>query len=124
MTLNDTIPHLISMQYTVKAPTYNLCLAKMHMMHMQKPCTKTIHLFFFSSRKIQRDETLSEAAVWSHVSDQGKDFIQQLLTKDLLQRLSAMAALEHPWLKELAPQSLEPREATFEAKRIGLNKRV
>lgn len=37
---------------------------------------------------------------WGHVSDQGKDFISQLLTLDPAERLTADEALIHPWIAE------------------------
>lgn len=37
---------------------------------------------------------------WSHVSDEGKDFISQLLTLDPAQRMTAEEALVHPWIAE------------------------
>ena len=36
---------------------------------------------------------------WSYLSADAQDFIQQLLEKDVTQRMSASEALEHPWLK-------------------------
>jgi calcium-dependent protein kinase len=38
--------------------------------------------------------------VWNKVSDQGKDFIAQLLTKDQNKRPSADQALQHPWIQQ------------------------
>jgi len=37
--------------------------------------------------------------VWSSMTDQAKDFITQLLTKDQNKRPSAAEALQHPWIK-------------------------
>jgi len=36
--------------------------------------------------------------IWSSISDTGKDFITQLLTKDQDKRPSAEQALQHPWI--------------------------
>jgi calcium-dependent protein kinase len=43
----------------------------------------------------------SHQSRWKHVSQDAKDFIQQLLVKDPQERLSAEAALHHPWLTAL-----------------------
>jgi len=48
--------------------------------------------------------------VWANVSDVGKDFISQLLTRDQEKRPSAEQALQHPWIKqanELAKESVQ-----------------
>lgn len=38
--------------------------------------------------------------VWAGISDDAKDFISQLLTKEQDKRPSAEQALEHKWLKQ------------------------
>ena len=43
--------------------------------------------------------------VWNNMSDQGKDFITQLLTKDQNKRPTAQEALNHPWIKQANQQS-------------------
>jgi len=45
------------------------------------------------------------APSWEKVTEDAHDFIRKLLQKDVEQRLSAADALEHPWLKDLAPKS-------------------
>lgn len=45
--------------------------------------------------------------VWNNVSEQGKDFITQLLTKDPDQRPNAAQALNHPWIQEAKTAALE-----------------
>ena len=40
--------------------------------------------------------------VWASISDEGKDFITQLLTKDKDKRPSAEQALQLPWIKQAA----------------------
>mmetsp|Transcript_74817 Transcript_74817/g.165214 ORF Transcript_74817/g.165214 Transcript_74817/m.165214 type:complete len:322 (+) Transcript_74817:74-1039(+) len=45
------------------------------------------------------------ARSWEEVSQDGRAFIAALLQKDLAQRLTAAEALDHPWLKDLAPNS-------------------
>jgi calcium-dependent protein kinase len=38
--------------------------------------------------------------IWNNISDQAKDFITQLLTKDQNKRPSAELALKHPWIEQ------------------------
>lgn len=38
--------------------------------------------------------------IWAGISDDAKDFISQLLTKEQDKRPSAEQALEHKWLKQ------------------------
>jgi len=38
--------------------------------------------------------------IWNNISDQAKDFITQLLTKDQNKRPSAEEALKHPWIEQ------------------------
>jgi calcium-dependent protein kinase len=38
--------------------------------------------------------------IWNSISDQAKDFITQLLTKDQNKRPSAEQALKHPWIEQ------------------------
>jgi calcium-dependent protein kinase len=45
--------------------------------------------------------------VWNNVSESGKDFITQLLTKDPDQRPSAAQSLNHPWIQEATQQQME-----------------
>ena len=49
----------------------------------------------------------AQARSWEEVSSDVMAFIQALLQKDLTQRLTAAAALEHPWLRDLAPNASE-----------------
>lgn len=43
---------------------------------------------------------------WAYLSADAQDFIQQLLEKDVAQRMNASEALEHPWLKgRLSPSN-------------------
>ena len=50
----------------------------------------------------------TKARSWEEVSSDATAFIAALLQKDLTQRLTALEALEHPWLKDLAPNASEP----------------
>ena len=45
--------------------------------------------------------------VWNGISDQGKDFISQLLIKDQFKRPSAAEALKHPWIQQANQQTKE-----------------
>ena len=45
--------------------------------------------------------------VWASISDQGKDFITQLLTKDKDKRPSAESALQLPWIQQAADKQKE-----------------
>lgn len=38
--------------------------------------------------------------IWANISDQGKDFIQTLLTRDQEKRPGAEQALQHPWIQQ------------------------
>ena len=49
-------------------------------------------------RKIQVGGYLMDVESWGHVSEVARDFVQGLLRVDPLQRLTAQAALAHPWL--------------------------
>lgn len=45
--------------------------------------------------------------IWNNVSDQAKDFITQLLTKDQNKRPSAEQALQHPWIQQANAKTKE-----------------
>jgi len=51
-------------------------------------------------RRISCDEPVFSDDKWGHVSNEGVDFVQQLLAKDPAKRMSAPQALSHPWLAE------------------------
>ncbi len=48
--------------------------------------------------KIMRGDYDTERQPWNDVSAEGKDMVRRLLQPDPGKRLSAAAALEHPWL--------------------------
>ncbi|GAC75586.1 Ca2+/calmodulin-dependent protein kinase [Moesziomyces antarcticus T-34] len=54
---------------------------------------------------INADYRFEPKEYWSEVSDQAKHFIDQLLTIDPSQRLTAKQALDHPWLQSAAPDA-------------------
>lgn len=49
-------------------------------------------------KKVKLGKFSFQDAVWGNVSDDAKDFISQLLTKDQDKRPSAEQALQHPWI--------------------------
>ena len=49
-------------------------------------------------KKVKLGKFSFQDAVWGNVSDDAKDFITQLLTKDQEKRPSAGQALQHPWI--------------------------
>jgi calcium-dependent protein kinase len=60
-------------------------------------------------KKVKLGKFSFQDAVWGNVSDDAKDFITQLLTKDQDKRPTAEAALQHPWIlkvNELQRESL------------------
>jgi len=52
-------------------------------------------------RRISVDEPSFADDKWGHISDDGVDFVRQLLHKDPAKRMSAADALSHPWLADL-----------------------
>jgi calcium-dependent protein kinase len=50
--------------------------------------------------------------LWTVVSSDAIDFIQKLIVRDPSQRLTAEAALEHKWIKELGPHNPQPLPST------------
>ena len=50
-------------------------------------------------KKVKSGKVSFADPVWAQVSDQGKDFITQLLTKEQDKRPSAEQALQHPWIQ-------------------------
>lgn len=60
-------------------------------------------------KKVKLGKFSFQDAVWGNVSDDAKDFITQLLTKDQDKRPNAEQALQHPWIlkvNELQRESL------------------
>lgn len=48
--------------------------------------------------KIKRCEYSFRASVWKSVSNEAKDFVSKLLTKDPKQRLQGADIMRHPWI--------------------------
>ena len=45
------------------------------------------------------DKLNFKRSCWDGISDEGKDFVAQLLNKDPAKRPTAKEALKHPWLR-------------------------
>ncbi|XP_070535071.1 twitchin-like [Ptychodera flava] len=58
------------------------------------------HPFSSDKGKVKRCEWAFDADAFRGISDNAKDFIKKILVKDKHDRLSAPAALEHPWLRD------------------------
>ena len=54
--------------------------------------------------------------IWEKISDDGKDFVKNLLVVDPKHRLNAAGALVHPWLHEVNDLSAEPPSEAEAAK--------
>lgn len=50
-------------------------------------------------KSILGEEPNFRRSVWAEVSEEGKDFVKQLLIKDHTKRPAAAKMLEHPWLQ-------------------------
>jgi len=57
--------------------------------------------------------TLS-GAEWKNISNEAKDLIKKMLIYDPNQRITAEAALNHPWIKKKVNEQSDPK-ATFNA---------
>lgn len=71
---------------------------------------------FFSGHGSTEQETFkaiieTQLALPHHISPQAKDFLQRLLNKDPLKRMSLSEALDHPWLESEATEALHTSEA-------------
>ena len=57
-----------------------------------------------------------DSGIWKRISEPAKDFVRGLLTVDPEKRLTAEAALDHPWVKaeELNSPSFELDEEVFQ----------
>jgi len=53
----------------------------------------------FTQRRIVKGEYSFDSPHWNHVSDIAKDFVKKLLNPNPSQRLSAIDALNHDWIK-------------------------
>ena len=51
-----------------------------------------------------------DSPYWDEISNDAKDFIRRLLTKKPRDRMSAVEALQHPFLMESARESYPPAE--------------
>jgi len=58
-------------------------------------------------KKVKAGKFSFSDPVWASISDQGKDFITALLTKDKDKRPSAEDALKLPWIQQAAEKQKE-----------------
>jgi len=58
--------------------------------------------------KIQAGSFSFSAPAWGSVSDDGKDFVKQLLNQDPTKRLTGKQALGHPWISNRATRGESP----------------
>lgn len=71
---------------------------------------------FFSEQKAQLFELIKKAEVnfenqvWSTISDEAKDLIKKLITKEPTERISLDEALDHAWIKKYAQETLNEDE--------------
>ena len=49
--------------------------------------------------KVKRGTWEFRGQIWSNISDEAKDIVTKLMTKNPEERLSAVDALDHPWIK-------------------------
>ena len=48
-----------------------------------------------------------ESEIWQYISDDGRNFVENLLLKDPSERFSAAQALQHDWFSEFSSDSME-----------------
>ncbi|MCQ2816332.1 MAG: protein kinase [archaeon] len=53
---------------------------------------------------------------WNQISKQAKDLIQNLLVQDPKKRISALAALKHPWIQKLSEQDSSAKATSISLK--------
>ena len=56
--------------------------------------------------KILTEEVQFNQKEWENISDEAKDLVKKLLTKDYKSRLSAVDALAHPWIQNIDNQKI------------------
>ena len=58
---------------------------------------------------IKREKLKFEGIIWDGISEKAKDFIAKLLTKSPVIRMTAVDALEHPYLQKVSNSSGNPK---------------
>eukprot|EP00930_Biecheleria_cincta_P088653 TRINITY_DN77904_c0_g1_i1.p1 TRINITY_DN77904_c0_g1~~TRINITY_DN77904_c0_g1_i1.p1 ORF type:complete len:547 (+),score=114.70 TRINITY_DN77904_c0_g1_i1:47-1687(+) len=96
-TLPYMAPECLQQHYTIKCDMWSLGVCVFVLLSGTMP--------FFGSESEQRKSIASadyslDGEEWANVSDKAKDFVRQLLCKDIDARLSAEEALKHPWIVE------------------------
>jgi serine/threonine protein kinase len=59
---------------------------------------------------IKREKLKFEGIIWDGISETAKDFIAKLLTKSPVIRMTAVDALEHPYLQQVSNSSGNPKQ--------------
>ena len=62
-------------------------------------------------KKVKQGKFSFSDPCWSSISDKAKDFITQLFIYDIDKRPSAEAALQHPWITEMSPLTVDTAQA-------------
>eukprot|EP00300_Choanocystis_sp_HF-7_P003786 c12889_g2_i2.p1 GENE.c12889_g2_i2~~c12889_g2_i2.p1 ORF type:complete len:128 (-),score=35.43 c12889_g2_i2:19-402(-) len=57
---------------------------------------------FKKIEKCEWDDKFTSDPCWETISDSAKDFLKRLLVKSTVTRMTAVEALAHPWLKDVA----------------------
>ena len=52
------------------------------------------------AKKVQAGKFDLENGIWKEISDDAKDLIKRMLTKDIKKRITAPEALKHPWISK------------------------
>lgn len=102
-TLHYTSPEVLSRNYSNKCDLWSMGVI-CYMLLVGRPPFRGS-----TNAKIARaimDVDFPKDGRWAYLSADAQDFIQQLLEKDVAQRMNASEALEHPWLKgRLSPSN-------------------
>lgn len=72
-------------------------------------------------RRISCDEPPYADDKWGHISDEGIDFVQKLLMKDPVKRLSSAQALSHRWLMKGRKKPPQPLPAQSQQQHLILD---
>ena len=103
-TVHYVAPEVIQKKYNEKCDLWS-CGVIMYVLLSRKPPfagENTDEIL----EKIKKGEYDLESHPFDTISASAKDLIQKLLTKDVNQRISAVEALNHPWLKEQKSKEL------------------
>lgn len=105
-TLGYMAPEVISGQgYTNKCDLWSIGVIAYFLLSGSPPFSGRLDMMQFSIQQARYDMTTPEK--WGQVSDSAKDFVKKLLLRDPRERLSAVEAMEHPWMKSQIRKSAE-----------------